>query len=60
MGGAHSQTEGNINFRTKTARVGKVIKGPFNNHNLYQETEPSEKSFTLSSDSYINGDSSQG
>ena len=60
MGGAHSQTEGNINFRTKTARVGSVIKGPFNNHNLYQETEPSEKSFTLSSDSYINGDPSQG
>lgn len=60
MGGAHSQTEGNINFKSRIARVGSVIKGPFNNHNLYQETEPSEKSFTLSSDSYINGDPSQG
>lgn len=60
LGGAHSQAEGNINFKSRIARVGSVIKGPFNNHNLYQETEPSEKSFTLSSDSYINGDPSQG
>ena len=60
MGGAHSQAEGNINFKSRIARVGSVIKGPFKSHDLYQETEPSEKSFTLSSDSYINGDSSQG
>lgn len=60
MGGAHSQTEGNINFRTKTARVGKVIKGSFRSHNLYQETGESIKSFTLPADSYINGDPSQG
>ena len=60
MGGAHSQTEGNINFRTKTARVGKVIKGSFRSHDLYQETGESIKNFTLSSDSYINGDPNQG
>ena len=60
MGGAHSQTVGNINFKNRTATVDRVIKGSFRSHNLYQETGKSIKNFTLSNDSYINGDTSQG
>ncbi|WP_455507200.1 SpaA isopeptide-forming pilin-related protein, partial [Clostridium sp.] len=60
MGGAHSQTVGNINFKNRTATVDRVIKGSFRSHNLYQETGESIKNFTLSNDSYINGDTSQG
>ena len=60
MGGAHSQTVGNINFKNRTATVDRVIKGSFRSHNLYQETGESIKNFTLSNYSYINGDTSQG
>lgn len=60
MGGAHSKTTGNINFKNRVATVDNVVKGSLESNSLYQPVEKSEKKFKLSSDSYVNQDENEG
>lgn len=54
MGGDHSQTTGNINFKDKKATVDHAVKGSLKSDNLYQPTYTSVKNLSFSSDSFDN------